>query len=277
MFLTHRRGYKTFAAYLNITAQGVNMIQVQSLVKEFPKKDGSSFRAIDDISFEAAHGEIVCLLGVNGAGKTTTMRVLSTVFQPQSGTALIEGYDVVTQGDMVRRNLSFLSGDTGLYMRLTPREFVTYFGRLYSVDDETIKTRLDEMATLLDMHEFLDKKMEFLSSGMKQKVSIVRSIIHDPPVMIFDEPTSGLDILTARNIISFIRSCKDRGKCVLFSTHIMREAERLADRIVMIHRGKVMAQGTLEMMREESGFMDLDDIFVHYVNKTGTEMEAHEF
>lgn len=255
------------------------MIKVQSLVKEFPKKDGSSFRAVDELSFEAAHGEIVCLLGVNGAGKTTAMRILSTIFQPQSGSAQIEGYDVQTQGDMVRRNLGFLSGDTGLYTRLTPREFVTYFGRLYGVEEEQIKTRLDEMAELLDMHDFLDKKMEFLSSGMKQKVSIVRSIIHDPPVMIFDEPTSGLDILTARNIISFIRSCKERGKCVLFSTHIMREAERLADRIVMIHKGKMLAEGTLEEMRAVSGLSDLDDIFVYYVNQadTGREMAANEF
>ncbi len=255
------------------------MIKVQSLVKEFPKKDGSSFRAVDELSFEAAHGEIVCLLGVNGAGKTTAMRILSTIFQPQSGSAQIEGYDVQTQGDMVRRNLGFLSGDTGLYTRLTPREFVTYFGRLYGVEEEQIKTRLDEMAELLDMHDFLDKKMEFLSSGMKQKVSIVRSIIHDPPVMIFDEPTSGLDILTARNIISFIRSCKERGKCVLFSTHIMREAERLADRIVMIHKGKMLAEGTLEELRAVSGLSDLDDIFVYYVNQadTGREMAANEF
>ncbi len=253
------------------------MIEVQSLVKEFPKKNGEKFRAVDEVSFSAAHGEIVCLLGVNGAGKTTTMRVLSTVFKPNGGSARIEGYDTVSQGDMVRRNLGFLSGDTGLYMRLTAREFITYFGRLYSVEDQLIKTRMDEMATLLDMHDFLDKKMEFLSSGMKQKTSIVRSIIHDPPVMIFDEPTSGLDILTARNIISFVRNCRENGKCVLFSTHIMREAERLADRIVMIHNGRVLAQGTLQGMRTETGFEDLDDIFVHYVKQTGTELENHEF
>lgn len=253
------------------------MIEVQSLVKEFPKKNGEKFRAVDEVSFSAAHGEIVCLLGVNGAGKTTTMRVLSTVFKPNGGSARIEGYDTVSQGDMVRRNLGFLSGDTGLYMRLTAREFITYFGRLYSVEPQLIKTRMDEMATLLDMHDFLDKKVEFLSSGMKQKTSIVRSIIHDPPVMIFDEPTSGLDILTARNIISFVRNCRENGKCVLFSTHIMREAERLADRIVMIHNGRVLAQGTLQGMRTETGFEDLDDIFVHYVKQTGTELENHEF
>lgn len=255
------------------------MIQVQDLVKEFAKKDGSKFRAVDGVSFEAQHGEIVCLLGVNGAGKTTTMRILSTVFQPQSGTALIEGFDVHTQGDKVRQNLGFLSGDTGLYARLTSREFITYFGRLYGIADGIIERRINEMAELLDMHEFLDKKIEFLSSGMKQKVSIVRSIIHDPQVMIFDEPTAGLDILTARNIVAFIRSCKEKGKCVLFSTHIMREAERLADRIVMIHRGRVLTQGTLESLREESQLSDLDDIFVFYVNQIedGKELQAHEF
>lgn len=255
------------------------MIQVKSLVKEFPKKDGTKFRAVDEVSFDAAHGEIVCLLGVNGAGKTTTMRILSTMFKPQSGSAAIEGYDVVTQGDMVRKNLGFLSGDTGLYTRLTPREFITYFGRLYGVNETDIKTRIAKMAELLDMNDFLDKKMEFLSTGMKQKVSIVRSIVHDPPVMIFDEPTAGLDILTARNIVSFVRDCKLQGKCVLFSTHIMREAERLADRIVMIHEGKLLAQGTLPALREETQMTDLDDIFVYYVNHAhdGNKVENHEF
>jgi len=255
------------------------MISVQNLVKEFPKKDGSKFYAVDDVSFTANDNEIVCLLGVNGAGKTTTMRVLSTVFQPSGGTATIHGWDIRKDPDKVRENLGFLSGDTGLYNRLRVHEFIRYFGRLYSMVDKDITQRMDEMAELLDMKDFMDKKIEFLSTGMKQKVSIVRSIIHDPPVMILDEPTSGLDILTARNIISFIRSCKERGKCVLFSTHIMREAERLADRIVMIHKGKILAEGSLDLLREETGQMDLDDIFVHYVNLFSDEVEvqAHEF
>ncbi len=255
------------------------MIKVEHLSKTFPKKDGSLFYAVNDISFEAKNSEIVCLLGVNGAGKTTTMRILSTVFQPSSGTASINGFDIRTQADKVRANLGFLSGDTGLYNRLRSREFIQYFGRLYGTDDTTINKRIEEMAELLDMKEFLDKKIEFLSTGMKQKVSIVRSIIHDPPVMIFDEPTAGLDILTARNIVAFIRQCKQRGKCVLFSTHIMREAERLADKIVMIHRGKILAEGTLEDLRQESGQTDLDDVFVYYVNRSDDETEvlAHEF
>ncbi|NLA25652.1 MAG: ATP-binding cassette domain-containing protein [Bacteroidales bacterium] len=255
------------------------MIEVLNLVKEFPKKDGSLFRAVNGVSFSANDGEIVCLLGVNGAGKTTTMRVLSTVFKPSGGTATIQGYDIVSQPEKVRQNLGFLSGDTGLYNRLRAREFITYFGRLNGVSDADINARMEEMAELLDMHDFLDKKIDFLSSGMKQKVSIVRSIIHDPQVMIFDEPTSGLDILTARNIVSFVRDCKANGKCVLFSTHIMREAERLADRIVIIHRGMVLANGTLEEFRAETGQIDLDDIFVYYVNQSNMEEElsADEF
>ncbi len=207
------------------------------------------------------------------------MRVLSTIFQPSEGTAEIQGWDIKKHPNKVRENIGFLSGDTGLYDRLSGREFITYFGRLYSIADNIIKQRISEMATLLDMNEFLDKKIEFLSSGMKQKVSIVRSIIHYPPVMIFDEPTAGLDILTSRNIISFMRDCKKRGKCVLFSTHIMREAERLADRIVLIHKGKILADGTLEDLRNTSSQTDLDDIFVYYINQytDETELRANEF
>ena len=255
------------------------MIKVLNLSKEFPKKDGSVFHAVDDISFEAGDSQIVCLLGVNGAGKTTTMRILSTIFKPSGGTAEIQGYDIARNAQQVRENLGFLTGDTGLYNRLRGHEFIRYFGRLYGVEEKTIEARMNEMADMLDMHDFLDKKIEFMSTGMKQKVSIVRSIIHDPPVMIFDEPTSGLDILTARNIVAFIRQCKQRGKCVLFSTHIMREAERLADRIVMIHKGKILANGTLEELRVHSGQTDLDDIFVHFVNQFTDEAEvlAHEF
>jgi sodium transport system ATP-binding protein len=255
------------------------MISVKNLVKQFPKKDGSVFNAVDDVSFAANDGEIVCLLGVNGAGKTTTMRVLSTVFQPSRGSAEIQGWDIKTHPHKVRENLGFLSGDTGLYNRLRVHEFIRYFGRLYSLEDSEITARMDEMAELLDMKDFMDKKIEFLSTGMKQKVSIVRSIIHDPPAMIFDEPTAGLDILTARNIVSFIRSCRERGKCVLFSTHIMREAERLADRIVMIHKGKILTEGSLPELREATGQKDLDDIFVYYVNQSEEEIEvaANEF
>lgn len=254
------------------------MIIVDRLVKEFQQKSGEMLRAVDELSFTANHNEVVCLLGVNGAGKTTTMRILSTVFMPSSGTATIEGYDVRTQSQKVRENLGFLSGDTGLYARLSVKEILTYFGDLYDVKPEVRERRIKDMADLLDMNEFLDKKIEFLSTGMKQKVSIVRSVIHDPPTMILDEPTAGLDILTARNIVAFIRRCREDGKCVLFSTHIMREAERLADRIVMIHKGKLLAEGPLEQLRDMASQRDLDDIFIHFVNQSNEEeVHEHEF
>ena len=251
------------------------MIEVKNLTKQFAQKDGEPFNAVDNVSFHVAKGEIVCLLGVNGAGKTTTMRILSTVFEPTSGTAEIEGYDIIREGHDVRRNLGFLSGDTGLYTRLKVREFLRYFGDLYGLERRETDSRIREMAELLDMNAFLDKKIDFLSTGMRQKVSIVRSIIHNPPVMILDEPTAGLDILTARNIVTFIKRSKEEGKSVLFSTHIMREAERLADRIVMIHKGRILTEGTLEDLRERTQLSDLDDIFVYFVNKM-TEQEVAE-
>ncbi|MFO7897228.1 MAG: ATP-binding cassette domain-containing protein [Candidatus Cloacimonadales bacterium] len=241
------------------------MIEVKNITKIFSQKNGEDLLAVNNVSFVAHKGEIVVLLGVNGAGKTTTMRLLSTVLQPNSGSAIIEGFDVRRDAQKVRANLGFLSGDTGLYGRLTAREIITYFGRLYDVDDSTIKSRLQNLAELLDMQDFLDKKIDMLSTGMKQKVSIARSIIHDPPVMIFDEPTSGLDILTAKNIIDFIHKCRDDGKCVLFSTHIMREAERIADKIVMIHQGRVLAEGSWQDLQEQTSQRDLDDIFIHFV------------
>jgi sodium transport system ATP-binding protein len=252
------------------------MIEVTGLCKEFRKKGTESFHAVDNLSFTVNQGEIVSLLGVNGAGKTTTMRMLSTVLQPTAGTARVEGFDIIHDPQSARKSMGFLSGDTGLYPRLTAREEITYFGVLYDVDKETIKRRISELANFLDMNDFLDRKIDFLSTGMKQKVSIARSIIHDPPVMIFDEPTAGLDILTARNIVSFIRKCRDDGKCVLFSTHIMREAERIADRIVMIHKGRLLADGTWEQLREQTGMQDLDDIFVRFVELTQDGEETHE-
>jgi len=253
------------------------MIEVKNLTKVFIQKNGEELYAVNDLSFTAERGEIVVLLGVNGAGKTTAMRMLSTVLQPTSGTASVEGFDIIRNPQQVRSNLGFLSGDTGLYARLTAREVITYFGHLYDVESSDIKIRIQEISNLLDMDDFLDKKVDFLSTGMKQKVSIARSIIHDPPVMIFDEPTVGLDILTAKNIVDFIHRCKNDGKCVLFSTHIMREAERIADKIVMIHEGKVLAEGTWLDFKQETGLNDLDDIFIHFVNRIKDEEIVNEF
>jgi sodium transport system ATP-binding protein len=252
------------------------MIKVSKLSKVFLQKNGEELSAVNRLSFAAREGEIVVLLGMNGAGKTTTMRMLSTILKPTSGIAKVRGYDIVEEPQKVRANLGFLSGDTGLYGRLTPREIITYFGRLYDVSDQVVEKRIKDLSSLLDMQSFLDKKIDLLSTGMKQKVSIARSIIHDPPVMIFDEPTAGLDILTAKNIVAFIKQCKADGKCVLFSTHIMREAERIGDKIVMIHDGKLLKEGTWQEFQEETELHDLDDIFLRYVNLLGERNESEK-
>jgi sodium transport system ATP-binding protein len=252
------------------------LIIVDKLCKEFLQHNDKNLIAVDDLSFRADAGEIVVLLGVNGAGKTTVMRMLSTVLSPTSGSATICGYNLLDKPQEIRSRLGFLSGDTGLYRRLTARELITYFGRLYDMPRSMINERIKMMVSMLDMSQFIDKRIDSLSTGMRQKVSISRSIIHDPPVMILDEATAGLDILTAKNIINFIHSCRSTGKCVLFSTHIMREAERIADRIVMIHEGRLLREGSWEEMKKETGLYDLDDIFIHYVKNSANYLSEAE-
>lgn len=243
------------------------MIETFNLSKIFYDSSRGEVKAVDGVSFDCKLGEIVALLGVNGAGKTTTMRLLSTVLDPSGGTAKVCGYDIRKNPEDVRKNLGFLSGDTGLYPRLKAREIITYFGRLYDMTKSNIKSRIEELSSLLGMNEFLDTKIDSLSTGMKQKLSIARSIVHNPPVMIFDEATVGLDILTARNIVDFIHQCKKDNKAVLFSTHIMREAERIADRIIIIHNGKLMAQGTLADLQAMSNKTELEDVFIELIEE----------
>jgi sodium transport system ATP-binding protein len=213
-------------------------------------------------------------LGANGAGKTTTLRILATILEPTDGTALICGHDVVEQPEKVRANVGFLSTATALYPRLTAQELVEYFGRLNGLDEATLKKRLDDIFTRLDMNGFRDRRCDKLSTGMKQKTSIARTLVHDPPVMIFDEPTLGLDIMTARTIITFIRECRDRGKTVIFSTHIMSEVEKLCDMIGIIHDGKLLTEGTLGQLRERYAEQDLEEIFVKVVGPLQSKAEA---
>ena len=218
-------------------------------------------RGIEDVTFSVESGEVFGLLGPNGAGKTTTLRMLSTVISPTSGTAVIAGHDVVREPDRVRASIGFLSGNTGLYPRLSPREVLRYFGRLYGMDDALIRARTAELATLLDMADFLDKRCDRLSSGMKQKVNVARTVLHDPPVLILDEPTVGLDILTSRTIVEFVKDCRRQGKCVIFSTHIMGEVSRLCDRLAIVHHGHVQFIGTLDELRARTG-EDLEQAFI---------------
>jgi sodium transport system ATP-binding protein len=250
------------------------MIEARGLSKRFQDKKRGEIRAVENVSFRCKPGQIYGLLGANGAGKTTTLRMLATILEPTDGTALVCGYDVIEQPEKVRAHVGFLSTATALYPRLTAQELVEYFGRLNGLDESTLKKRIDDIFRRLEMNGFRDRRCDKLSTGMKQKTSIARTLVHDPPVMIFDEPTLGLDIMTARTITAFIRECHDRGKTVIFSTHIMSEVEKLCDVIGIIHDGKLLTEGTLAQLREKYGEHDLEEIFVQVVGGLPAKPEA---
>ncbi|HEY2459932.1 MAG TPA: ATP-binding cassette domain-containing protein [Candidatus Acidoferrum sp.] len=250
------------------------MIDARSLSKRFQDKKRGEIRAVDNVSFSCKPGQIYGLLGANGAGKTTTLRMLATILEPTDGTAIICGHDVVEHPEKVRANVGFLSTATALYPRLTSQEMVEYFGRLNGLDESTLKKRVDDIFSRLDMNGFRDRRCDKLSTGMKQKTSIARTLVHDPAVMIFDEPTLGLDIMTARTITTFIRECRDNGKTVIFSTHIMSEVEKLCDVIGIIHGGKLLTEGTLAQLREKHAEQDLEEIFVKVVTPHHQNVEA---
>jgi sodium transport system ATP-binding protein len=241
-------------------------IQVRSLTKAFHDLRRGEVRAVDRVSFDARPGEIFGLLGPNGAGKTTTMRILCTVLRPTGGAAQVAGYDVATQPEKVRQHIGFLSANTAIYDRMSAWELVEYFGGLYGMERDRLQQRMEEVFTNLQMHSFRDVLGAKMSTGMRQKVSIARAIIHDPPVLIFDEPTAGLDVLVARAVLDNIERLRDLGKCVLFSTHIMREVERLCDRVAIVSRGRILACGTLDELRETHGQEDLEDLFFQLVS-----------
>ncbi len=245
------------------------MIEANQLCKVFRDKKRGEIRAVDDVSFRCLPGQIYGLLGVNGAGKTTCQRMLATILQPTSGTAKVAGYDVVNEPEKVRASIGFMSTATALYGRLSAQEMVEYFGRLYGLTESVLQKRIDELFTVFDMNEYRDRRCDKLSTGMKQKVSVARTLVHDPPVMIFDEPTLGLDVMTARTIVNFIRDCRTRGRTVIFSTHVMSEVEKLCDIIGIIHNGRLLAEGTIGSLREKYGPGDLEDIFIRVVEGGG--------
>jgi sodium transport system ATP-binding protein len=243
------------------------MISVEHLSKHFHDMQRGPVYALADASFSVQPGEIFGLLGPNGAGKTTCLRILSTVLRPSSGRAVVAGHDVATEPSLVRRSIGFMSGNTGIYDRMTAWELVEYYGRLYGIEEEQLQERLHRIFTTLQMNEIRDVLGSKMSTGMKQKVSIARTIIHDPPVLIFDEPTSGLDVLVARAVLKAIESLKDQGKCIIYSTHIMREVEKLCGRIAIIHRGRILAQGSLDQLAEEHGQPDVEELFFDLIQQ----------
>jgi sodium transport system ATP-binding protein len=242
------------------------MIEARLLTKVFHDRRKGEIRGTDAVSFRVEPGSVYGLLGANGAGKTTTLRLLATLLKPTGGTAVVAGHDVVREPDKVRANVGFLAASTALYGRLTAREMISYFGRLNGLGEAALRDRIRGLADELEMHEFLDRRCEKLSTGMKQKTSIARTIVHDPQVMIFDEPTLGLDVMTARSIVRFVRECRGRGKTVIYSTHVMSEAEKLCDVIGIIHGGTLRSEGTLAQLRERTGVSDLEECFIRIVS-----------
>ncbi len=243
------------------------MIHVKGLTKSFEDLRRGTVSALDHVSFDVQPGEIFGLLGPNGAGKTTCLRILSTVLRPTDGLATIAGYDVATHPAEVRSSIGFMSGNTGLYDRMTAWELVEYYGRLYGMTEDRLQLRLEVLFETLQMQDFRDTLGAKMSTGMRQKVSIARTIIHDPPVMIFDEPTSGLDVLVARALLKTIASLKDQGKCIIFSTHIMREVEKLCDRVAIIHKGRILASGSVAELERRYGQSDMEELFFDLISK----------
>src|SRR5437773_3999615 len=237
------------------------MIHVENLTKTFHDAKRGEVHAVDHVSFDTRPGEIFGLLGPNGAGKTTTLRILCTVLKPTGGTATVAGLDVVRQSSEVRHHIGFLSANTGIYERMTAREMVAYYGRLHGLNGEALRRRMQELFDRLQMNDFRDVMGGKLSTGMKQKVSIARALVHDPPVLVFDEPTAGLDVLVQRAVLRQIARLRDAGKCVLFSTHIMAEVEKLCDRVAIMHRGRILDAGTLGELRAKHGEEDMEELF----------------
>lgn len=257
------------------------MIEVTSLAKRFvsthPKKERRAkrrdvrehdgwFHAVRDVSFQCAPGEVLGLLGPNGAGKTTTLRILSTALRPDAGTAFINQIDILAQPLLARQKIGFLSGSTGLYGRLSARENVEYFGRLHGMSAQRIKQRCDALFEQLQLHEFGHKRADQLSTGMRQKCAIARTVIHEPQIVILDEPTTGLDVMSAKILLDFIVSYKALGVPLIFSTHHLHEVEKLCDRVCVINHGKTAFNGSVAELRRLGGSDDLYDAFVRVIN-----------
>jgi len=249
-------------------------IVAHDLTKQFFDLRRGQVAALDHANFECLPGEIFGLLGPNGAGKTTALRCLSTILRPTSGTAYVAGFDVVREPDEVRTRIGFMSANTAIYDRMTAWELVEYFGRLYEIPEDRLHARMEAIFDAIQMNDFRDMLGSKMSTGMKQKVSIARTIVHDPPVLIFDEPTTGLDVLVARAVQEHILRLKGEGKCIVLSTHIMSEVEKLCDRIGIIHRGRILATDTRQALCERYGEADLEELFFKLIREADAQADA---
>jgi len=253
------------------------MIEVKDLSKTFElsrkqRKElnttETEFKALQNVSFTCQPGRVFSLLGPNGAGKTTTLRTIGGILKPTSGSVVVSGIDLEKNPNEARKKIGFLTGSTGLYGRLTPNELIAYFAGLYGMDSKTMEERKKWLFDLLDMNFYANKQIGKLSTGMKQKVSICRTMIHDPDVLVFDEPTSGLDVISAEAIINLVRSCKEQNKTVIFSSHIMSEVELLCDDLAIIHKGKIIEQSSFQDFKSSAPNQSLTERFIEIIKKS---------
>ncbi|MBV9265322.1 MAG: ABC transporter ATP-binding protein [Acidobacteriaceae bacterium] len=251
------------------------MIHVDALSKSFHDRKRGTIKAVSNLSFDVAAGEIFGLLGPNGAGKTTTLRLLATVLRPSSGSATICGIDLVHDPDRARRRLGFLSGDMGHYGRLTPRQALMFFGRLNGVSKPELGRRAAELLHRFDLDSVADVKTDKLSTGMKQRLAIARCVVHDPPVLILDEPSAGLDVPGARSMEQFILEQKNAGKSIVFSSHVMEEAEYLCDRIAVVNQGELKVVGTMAELKALTGRTRLREVFLDLIGLTPEAKGVH--
>jgi len=250
----------------------MDLVQVQNLCKSYPDAEQGEFKALDNVSFVAKAGEVFGLLGPNGAGKTTALRILATILHPTSGSVRIFNFDVTKQADYVRHSIGFVSNNTAIYDRMSAWEMVEYFGRLYALPDDHLYPRMEKIFRRLQMDDFKECPGAKMSTGMKQKTSIARALIHDPPVLIFDEASLGLDVMVARALQSIVLDLRDQGKCIIYSTHIMREVERLCDRVAIIYKGKVIDSGSLADLAARHDQDDFEELFFQLLMSDDEEL-----
>jgi sodium transport system ATP-binding protein len=252
------------------------MIKVQQLCKNYDDPDGGIIHAVRDANFVCKAGEIYGLLGPNGAGKTTTLRCLATILSPSSGGATIAGFDLVKDATEVRRHIGFLSATTGLYGRLTARETLHFFGSLNGLQGQNLNRRVEETLELFQITKFADRPTDRLSTGMKQRVGLARAVIHDPPVLILDEPTTGLDPIVSLAVEKAVQTLATAGKCVLFSTHLLDQAEAICHRLGVIGHGTVLAQGTVAELKSMTGTENLRQAFFKLIENYSNPAETGE-
>ena len=251
------------------------LVEAVELEKVYEDYGREPHVALDRVSFQAYAGEVYGLLGPNGAGKTTALRILTTLLEPTSGSARVNGFDTVQQSELVRSQLGFISANTAVYDRMTAWEFVEYFGRLHGLDDQTLRERMESLFDKLRMNDLRNILGGKMSTGMKQKTSIARALVHDPPVVIFDEATNGLDAFAARASLDAVAELRDSGKAIIFSTHIMSEVERICDRIAVLYRGRILDSGPTDELRERYDRMDLEELFFQMVHREEVKESAH--